>query len=174
MNYELTPVLGDEITGKGNNGTIERFALTDTGLTMQGPDGNDLAYDIYTRDNYSFTELVIPMPSHDSFIVRDEVAVEAGAITATVTTEHFDGSQNTYEHTFDLQDSWTLDLGAEAGVKGFTVTYEDARMKEQSGYALGQNFNPGTIRAEAVLYQQPYNPRRSRSSAGSATAPMWR
>ncbi len=157
VRYELTPVLGDEITGKGNNGTIERFALTDTGLTMQGPDGNDLAYDIYTRDNYSFTELVIPMPSHDSFIVRDGVSVEAGAITATVTTEHFDGSQNTYEHTFDLEDSWTLDLGAEAGVKGFTVTYEDARMKEQSGYALGQNFNPGTIRAEAVLYQQPYN-----------------
>ena len=121
---------------------------------MQGPDGNDLAYDVYTKDNYSFTELVIPRPSHDSFIVRDGEAVEAGAVTATVTTEHFDGSQNTYEYTFDLQgqDSWTLDLRAESGVKGFTVTYEDAQMKAQSGYALGQNFNPGTILAEAVLY----------------------
>ena len=38
---------------------------------MQGPDGNDLAYDVYTKDNYSFTELVIPRPSHDSFIVRE-------------------------------------------------------------------------------------------------------
>ena len=70
VRYELTPVLGDEITGRGNNGTIERFALTDTGLTMQGPDGNDLAYDVYTKDNYSFTELVIPMPVSYTHLVR--------------------------------------------------------------------------------------------------------
>lgn len=159
VRYELTPALGDQITGNGNNGTIESFALTDSGLTMQGPNGDDLAYNVYTKDNYSFTELVIPRPSHDSFIVLDGTAVEAGAITATVTTERFDGSKNEYQYTFDQdsQDSWTLDLGADSGVKGFTVTYEDAQMKEASGYALGQNFNPGTIQAAAVLKQQPYN-----------------
>lgn len=46
---------------------------------MQGPDGNDLAYDVYTKDNYSFTELVIPRPSHDSFIVRDGEARGGGS-----------------------------------------------------------------------------------------------
>lgn len=159
VRYELTPALGDRITGEGNNGTIEYFALTDSGLTMQGPDGSDLAYDVYTKNNYTFTELVIPRPAHESFIIRDGEAVEAGAVTVTVTAEYFDGSPNTYQYTFDqsAQDSWTLDLGADSGVKGFTITYEDAQMKEKSGYVLGQNFVPGTIQAEALLKQQPYN-----------------
>ena len=161
VRYSITPELGDEISGGGNNATIEAFTLTDQGLTMVNPAGEDLPGDVYAKDNYTFTSLVIPRPEHESFIEKDGQTVAAGNITARVEVQYFDGTKEIYEHEFGADsEAWKLELPADSTTRrvgGFTVTYEDAAMKAASGYALGQNFKPGTIEAEVVLYQQPYN-----------------
>jgi len=161
VRYSITPELGDAITGGGNNATIEAFTLTDQGLTMVNPEGEDLPGDVYARGNYTFTSLVIPRPEHESFIEKDGQTVAAGSITAKVEVQYFDGTKEIYEHEFGADsEAWKLELPADSAARrvgGFTVTYEDAAMKAASGYALGQNFKPGTIEAEVVLYQQPYN-----------------
>ena len=41
VRYSITPELGTRISGGGNNATIEAFTLTDQGLTMVNPAGED-------------------------------------------------------------------------------------------------------------------------------------
>lgn len=167
--FEITP----EVT---NDSPLNSFVLTDPGLTMLAKDGKDqkdLTDSAYYTDTYDLEELKIPVPTADNSYIkpidRSDAAPyfedgTAGVIHAVVTL-YTRGGEPIDEIPLDPKDAaggfWTVtvpeDTISSQDVAGFTIRYTDPDLNEKSdgAYALGRGFEPGTIKATYVLYQQP-------------------
>lgn len=162
VSYSIKPELIDNnFTDQGNFAALKKFKVVDSGLVMLAGEV-ELQYDIYTKNNYSFAGLTIPKPTHESYLLDENgVKIDAGAITAELKLYGFDDSQvgDFMTYTFTDDQSWTPSLPEGTKIKSFEIQYYDQALQTATGskYALAQNFNPGTIEADVILYQQPYN-----------------
>lgn len=152
LSYTLTPGAG------GNTYGLDSYVITDSGLSAwhgTGQSAQELDFNQYLNDKYSLTEVKLGAASHDVSMYGLENDVAANSISATVTFKGFN------DETIDTQ---TVPLGengatvtlkaGEGKAKSVEISYRSEDLYQETGYALGQNFRPGTVQITAVVEKQ--------------------
>ena len=152
LSYTLTPGAG------GNTYGLDSYVITDSGLSAwhgTGQSAQELDFDQYLNDKYSLTEVKLGAASHDVSMYGLENDVAANSISATVTFKGFN------DETIDTQtvalgeNGTTVTLKAGAGkAKSVEISYRSEDLYQEIGYALGQNFQPGTVQITAEVEKQ--------------------
>ncbi len=152
LSYTLTPGAGRNTYG------LDSYVITDSGLSAwhgTGQSAQELDFDQYLNDKYSLTEVKLGAASHDVSMYGLESDVAANSISATVTFKGFN------DETIDTQtvalgeDGATVTLTAGKGkAKSVEISYRSEDLYQETDYALGQNFQPGTVQITAEVEKQ--------------------
>ena len=144
VNYTITPTVGT------NTYPLNDFTVRDEGLTAYN-NGQPLTADILAG-KYSLTEVTVGSVSHKTSDLAEGID---GSIYATVTFYGADGSELVSTKLDVSNGSQTAVLpGGSAKAEKISVSYECTQFKGKTGYALGTNFQPGTIQVKAEIDQQ--------------------
>lgn len=144
VNYTITPTVGT------NTYPLKDFTVRDEGLTAYN-NGQPLAADILAG-KYSLTEVTVGPASHKTSDLAEGID---GPIYATVTFYGADGSELVATKLDVSNGSQTAVLPeGSAKAEKISVSYECTQFKDKTGYALGTNFQPGTIQVKAKIDQQ--------------------
>lgn len=153
VEYILTPTVG-------NTYPLMDFTVNDTGLTAYGEKGS--LFDEYLKDKYSLTKVKLGPASHD---VSDYSDLPTAPINVTVTFKNSNGAVIDTQTVENLgSDGATVTLkpnvgkAAQVSISYTSPTFANATKKDGvrggKGYALGANFNPGTIKITAEIEKQ--------------------
>lgn len=144
VNYTITPTVGT------NTYPLNDFTVRDEGLTAYN-NGQPLTADILAG-KYSLTEVTVGSVSHKTSDLAEGID---GSIYATVTFYGADGSE-LVSTKLDVSNGSSTAVLPEGSAKAekISVSYECTQFKDKTGYALGTNFQPGTIQVKAEIDQQ--------------------
>ena len=140
----------------GNTYALDSYVLKDTGLTAYHNGQEDaLDFDTYLKNQYSITSVTLGQASHD-VSMYDAMQGSLGAIQAEVTFLNFEGTE-AYAQTVTVSDgnkTIAMPVSVKDKITQVTVEYSSPALQEATGYALGQNFKPGTVSVAVTLDQQ--------------------
>ena len=152
LSYTLTPGAGRNTYG------LDSYVITDSGLSAwhgTGQSAQELDFDQYLNDKYSLTEVKLGAASYDVSMYGLENDVAANSISATVTFKGFNDETINTQTVALGEDGATVTLRAGAGkAKSVEISYRSEDLYKEIGYALGQNFQPGTVQITAEVEKQ--------------------
>ena len=147
VNYTITPTVGT------NTYPLKDFTVRDEGLTAYN-NGQPLAADILAG-KYSLTEVTVGPASHKTSDLAEGID---GPIYATVTFYGANGDIVSTSEKLDVSNGSQTAVLPEGSAKAekISVSYECTQFKDKTKteYALGTNFQPGTIQVKAEIDQQ--------------------
>lgn len=156
ITYRLKPTVENNTYG------LKEFVLTDTGLKAfhqvqkeQDQEETEEWQDVtdYLNENYSIRHVVLDPASHET----DMYGISEAQIQATVTFLGFDGVTTVYETTVPVSGTEKVDVTVPddrtAKIQQVKIVYSSPELSS-TGYALGQNFHPGTVEITAELDKQ--------------------
>lgn len=144
LEYTLTPTVS-------NTYPLDEYVITDSGLAAYNGD-TELAFDSYLKDKYSITQVTLSGFSHNSANYNGGTAVQD--LQATVKFYGFD-NQEIYSKTVAATDeAKVVNLSGTQKAKYVTVSYASPSLLKSTGYALGQDFKPGTVKVTIRLDKQ--------------------
>ncbi len=157
LTYTLTPQAG------GNTYALDSYILTDSGLSAWNGEKNptELPFDDYLKERYSISKVELGKASHDvsMYGLKDDVA--ANSISATVTFKGFNGQAIDTQTVALGTDGAAVTLKAGVGkAKSVEISYGSEGFYQKTinedgiGYALGQNFQPGSVKITADVDKQ--------------------
>lgn len=152
LSYTLTPGAG------GNTYGLDSYVITDSGLSAwhgTGQSAQELDFNQYLNDKYSLTEVKLGAASHDVSMYGLENDVAANSISATVTFKGFNDEIIDTQTVALREDGATVTLRAGKGkAKSVEISYRSEGLYQETDYALGQNFRPGTVQITAEVEKQ--------------------
>ena len=152
LSYTLTPGAG------GNTYGLDSYVITDSGLSAwhgTGQSAQKLNFDQYLNDKYSLTEVKLGAASHDVSMYGLGNDVAANNISATVTFKGFNDEIIDTQTVALGENGATVTLTAGKGkAKSVEISYRSEDLYQEIGYALGQNFQPGTVQITAEVEKQ--------------------
>lgn len=163
VTFRITPTVQNDVP-------LKSFVIEDPGLTMQNEAGENLTDESYWKNQYTLDSLKIAVPTASNKYISDEKGEEyfpeatPAEISAEVTLIDFDRKPIGEPITLAGEDGedgfWTVNVSdfvpAGQRVAKFTISYTDkALMAASQIYSLGRDFDPGTVEASFILYQQP-------------------
>lgn len=163
VTFRITPTVQNDVP-------LKSFVIEDTGLTMENGAGEKLTDESYWKNQYTLDSLKIAVPTASNEYISNEKGeayfpkATPAEINAKVTLIDFDGEPIGEPITLAGEDGedgfWTVDVSdyvpAGQRVAKFTISYTDeALMAASQIYSLGRDFDPGTVEASFILYQQP-------------------
>lgn len=157
LTYTLMPQAG------GNTYALDSYILTDSGLSAWNGEKNptELPFDDYLKERYSISKVELGKASHDvsMYGLKDDVA--ANSISATVTFKGFNGQAIDTQTVALGTDGAAVTLKAGVGkAKSVEISYGSEGFYQKTinedgiGYALGQNFQPGSVKITADVDKQ--------------------
>lgn len=148
VEYTITPTVED------NTYPLDDFTVEDNGLTAKN--GTVLLdYNTYLKDKYSLYKVTVGKAEHD--ITSYAAGTVDDTIYATVTFYDSDGK---VIHTTDplnvSMGDQIAQLPANSDKKAakISISYQANAFEEKTGYALGADFIPGSVKIEAVIDRQ--------------------
>lgn len=140
---------------KKANQPLASFVLNDVGMTFTGikADGTELPN---VDEDYAITSLTLGGASHDvtHFVLPSGVSIDDTSIDAIVTWKDKNG---TTIQTISVKgvSGEAQTILAPDGTRAFSISYScsDVKTKTENKYALGMDFDPGTITVSANLKQ---------------------
>ena len=149
LEYTLTPTVGD------NTYPINSFVLKDTGLAayhLSGQQDTPLNFDDYLKEKYSITSVTLAPSSHDGAAYSAD-GKQTG-LQATVTFYDFAGTAVESKTVDDATVEATVTPTGPSKIAQVSVSYQSPALQKETGYALGQNFQPGAVTVKMTLDQQ--------------------
>lgn len=150
ITYKLTPNVTNSLP-------LDGFMVEDTGLVMYDSANRVLDGDIYTKEQYTIKKVDIGPATHEGNVWNADRSLKAttGPILADVEFFGFDGSLVASRTEVDLSAAKSIPAPANSKVATVKITYYDPILQADSnGYALGQNFKPGTIDVTMEVFKQ--------------------
>ena len=151
LEYVLTPTVE-------NTYALDSFQLTDNGLTAYtvDKDGNDheLDFEDYLYNHYTITDIILKPSTQDGAAFNG--GTQPNDLEATVTFTDFDGGEYIYG-PYSAASEQHIYPDTDKKIKSMKVVYSSEKMAA-NGYALGQNFTPGTVTVRMTLDKQVGGP----------------
>lgn len=149
ISYTLTPKVGT------NTYPLADFTVTDEGLTAYNNNIELPDTESYLKGNYSLKKVTVGKAEHETSSYAEVIGNDA--IYATVIFYDAGGNEIYRSKPLDISETEkTAELPGNGEKKAAKVeiSYESAEFKTLTGYALGSNFKPGTIKITASVEQQ--------------------
>lgn len=176
VKYSLTP--GVARTEGVQSLPLKHFMVMDSGLTMWHQEEKVPLPNDFVNERYTVQSVTLKGPiTYDNDITGAEEIGSKVNVKAIVKFYRFDKdisreNQNNWSEikadaeatvpaeALQKNEPYTVYVPEGKKYKGFSVTYVDENLQEQTAYAVGSNFNPGTIEATMVLDRQPATEKR--------------
>lgn len=149
LEYTLTPTVGD------NTYPLDSFVLQDTGLNAYHQDDQNetpLDFGDYLKEKYSITSVTLAPSSRDGAAYSAD-GKQTG-LQATVTFYDFEGTAVESKTVDDATKAATVTPTGPDKIAQVSVSYQSPALKKDTGYALGQYFQPGAVTVQMTLDQQ--------------------
>lgn len=141
-------------TGKPvNTLPLDSFIVTDEGLSMKSKTETSLEAFDEINDSYAIKSITIGEASYRTThmtALSGETETFTPQIKAKITLIPFEGDP-VYKEVA-AGESYSVPDGEK--YKSFTISYYDEKLKEKTGYALGEDFNPGDITVSVDIFEQ--------------------